>query len=245
MVQHLLPVAVLALLLDSILTMAPAQAAPSAPANRKVIVLFTGFSGSSSAENEGLKGFNQELMSHFGHNPAFSFSSHVFGFSEQQNAFDFITGFSDIQHLIVIGHSLGGDSVIELATDFLAPTSQNIDLGIQLDSVGFGDDVKPPNILKAINYYQISTGLDLIQGETFVAGAANINVEVLFGDPTITHTSIDDYPKLHDLMIKEIEAVQVPSPLALSGLGVWMWFSRKLQRLRRKVRSRNISPIGS
>jgi hypothetical protein len=70
-------------------------------------------------------------------------------------------------------------------------------------------------------------------------------VEVLFGDPTITPTSIDDYPKLHDLMIKEIEAVQVPSPLALSGVGVWMWFSRKLQRLRRKVRSRNISPIGS
>ncbi len=62
-----------------------------------------------------------------------------------------LTDFTDVHHLIVIGHPLGGGSVIEPLADLLARTSQNIDLDIPPDSTGLGDDLGLLNILKAIN----------------------------------------------------------------------------------------------
>ncbi|HKS41410.1 MAG TPA: hypothetical protein VJX74_12425 [Blastocatellia bacterium] len=55
--------------------------------------------------------------------------------------------------LIIIGHSLGGWAVIKLARR-LEKASIPIELTVQLDSVGIGDEVVPGNVKFAINYYQ-------------------------------------------------------------------------------------------
>lgn len=185
----------------------------TAHASRLVVVLFTGFS--ASGDNTGMQTLNTTLQAQFGGNPAMPFSSMVFGHSEQQAAFNFIDGFNDVCCIVLIGHSLGGDAVIELSADFLAP--RRVDLTIQIDSVGVGDEVLPANVDRGINYYQVSTGALEPQGAMNVVGATNINVEVLFGDDTITHTSIDDDPRLHDQIIKDIQLKNVP---ALSDWGL-------------------------
>jgi pimeloyl-ACP methyl ester carboxylesterase len=55
--------------------------------------------------------------------------------------------------IIIIGHSLGGWAVIKLARR-LEKASIPIELTVQLDSVGIGDEVIPGNVKFAINYYQ-------------------------------------------------------------------------------------------
>lgn len=175
--------------------------------NRKVVALFTGFSGSSGGT--GIEDLDSQLQSVFGSDPAVPFSSRVFGYSDQTSAFNFISSFSDTRDLIIIGHSLGGDAVIELTKDYLLPVNKFVDLTIQIDSVGVGDELIPGNVIKAFNYYQISTGLLEPQGATNVVGATNINVESLFSDNTITHTSIDDDQRLQDLIVSEIQTIQM------------------------------------
>jgi len=55
--------------------------------------------------------------------------------------------------IIIFGHSLGGWAVIKLARR-LEKASIPIELTVQLDSVGIGDEVVPSNVKFAINYYQ-------------------------------------------------------------------------------------------
>lgn len=181
-------------------------------AARLVTVLVTGFSASSDSNDDpsGLKVLNQKLQNEFGNNPDKPFSSKVFDWDQAGKAFDYINSFDDVWHLVLIGHSFGGDTIIDdLATDRLLPNNIMVDLTIQIDSVGSGDEKLPDNVKMGINYYQISTGTFEPQGEQNVMGAMNINVEELFDDKTITHTTIDGSNKdgrLHDLIIEDIKA---------------------------------------
>ncbi len=133
----------------------------------------------------------------------------VFQWTEQQEAFDWIQQWeSERSTLVIIGHSFGGNSALQLANDFLKPNQVDVDLTIQVDSVAnFGsgwNDLLPTNVDVGFNYYQISTGFFEPQGEDVVQGATNFNTEVLFNDTSITHISIDSDPRLHALISQNI-----------------------------------------
>ncbi|QEG37827.1 PEP-CTERM sorting domain-containing protein [Bythopirellula goksoeyrii] len=132
----------------------------------------------------------------------------LFEWTQRQQAYDWVQQYtSDRSTLVLVGHSFGGNSAFELADDFLKPAGLTVDLVIQLDPVAYQSgaiDMVPTNVDVGINYYQISTGLFEPQGEDFVAGATNINTEVLFNDTSITHTSIDNDPRLHALIGQNI-----------------------------------------
>ena len=51
------------------------------------------------------------------------------------------------QPLVLVGHSLGGDAVVSLADRLnrMEHGFRNIDLLVTLDSVGFDNDLIPPN----------------------------------------------------------------------------------------------------
>jgi hypothetical protein len=134
------------------------------------------------------------LVAAFGGSSTRAFSSAVFNWTDQQQAFDFIDGFSDISCLVVAGHSSGANAAIELTTDFLMPAGIAVDLLVQFDSVGANDDVLPAGVAQGYNYHQVSTGGFLEpQGEMNVRDSTNVYVEdesnVL--DSDITHTQID------------------------------------------------------
>lgn len=163
------------------------------------VALISGFSA-GSAEASGMDTLNTRLQDHFSGNTGFS--SLVFPHDQADSAAIFLNAIQPPSNLVVVGHSLGGAAAVT-ATALSAP--RVIDLLIQIDSVGVLDEVRPANAERGINYYQISEGLFEPQGATFVFGSENINVEVLFGDPSITHTSIDDHEGLHALIIQAIE----------------------------------------
>lgn len=167
-------------------------AAPEvAVAERTVVVLLRGFNASQG--DSGMDRLAASLEVAFGGDPSSPFAGQVYNYNELQAAFDFIDGFSDIGCLIVGGHSFGGATSIDLVTDFLTPAGITVDLLIQFDSVGLGDQEKPSEVGLGINYYQESTGFFEPQGKRNVAGSINTYVEELYGvgDSDITHTTID------------------------------------------------------
>jgi len=88
------------------------------------------------------------------------------------------------ERVILVGHSYGGDSVIEVAKA-LAKERICVDLLIQIDSVGVGDEEKPSNVNTGVNIWSTSWW-SLIWGASSVEGSTNIGVD------NTTHTGIDD-----------------------------------------------------
>jgi hypothetical protein len=167
------------------------------------VALFTGFGALPGA---GMDILNAELATA----GIANYQGRVFGWTQRQAAFDWIEQLqSDRLTLVLMGHSFGGNSALQLANDFLKPAGVNVDLTIQIDSVtnfgSGGNDLLPTNVEVGINYYQISTGFFEPQGEDFVRGATNINTEVLFNDSSITHNSIDNDPRLYALIAQNIK----------------------------------------
>ena len=190
------PRVLLAVLLLGLLT------APSGAVTNQV-VFFNGFLANTSPTT-GLGRLNTTLAT-LG---IPGYEGKLFEWTQRQQAFDWVQQFqADRATLVLIGHSFGGNSAFELANTFLQSAGLTADLVVQIDPVNYdaaARHVKPSNVDVALNYYQISTSLFEPQGANFVAGATNINVEVLFDDPSITHTSIDNDVRLHALIGQNI-----------------------------------------
>ena len=84
--------------------------------------------------------------------------------------------------VVLVGHSYGGDTVVEIAQG-LDKLGICVDLMIQIDSVGVGDDEKPKNVEKGVNIW--STSRKGINGEVNVKGSENIPIS------GTTHSDID------------------------------------------------------
>lgn len=172
--------------------------------------LFTGLSAGSSDETTGMEILNDLLRDEFSD---LDFTNDVFTHTQMGLALHRIQQVPEPATIVAIGHSLGGRAAIELAHS-LGPTprdpigGRNLDLLVQVDSVGTGlaGNTKPTAVERGVNYFQNSTGILEPQGARQIFGSENIDVEELLDDPSITHTSIDDDPELHELIADDVRA---------------------------------------
>lgn len=67
-----------------------------------------------------------------------------------------------VPRIVIYGHSLGGWAVIKLSRS-LGKVGIPVELTVQIDSVGIGDEAVPGNVKFAANFYQRSTRL--VRGE--------------------------------------------------------------------------------
>ena len=167
------------------------------------VVFFNGF-GASAGPSTGLGILNTTLSN----SGIPNYLGKVFEWTQRQQAADWVNQQAGNRStLVLIGHSFGGNSALQLASGFL--NGITVDLTIQIDPVknlySGANDILPANVDVGINYYQ-PTGLFDIHGESNVQGATNVDVEVLFSDPSITHTSIDNDSRLHTLIGQNILA---------------------------------------
>jgi len=166
------------------------------------VALFLGF-GSSPGSGTGMNELDDTLAAPASGIPGYA--GMVFEWGDKQEAFDWIEQQSDRTTLVLIGHSFGANSALQLANNFLIPAGIDVDLTVQIDSVenfdGGWNDQLPTNVDVGFNYYQKG---GFPQGERNVVGATNIDAEIEFNDTGITHTSIDNDDRLHEAIVQHI-----------------------------------------
>jgi pimeloyl-ACP methyl ester carboxylesterase len=102
--------------------------------------------------------------------------------------------------IILIGHSLGADAVMEMA-DYLGDKGVPVALVVPFD--GTQSFPAPGNVGRVINFTQRDYAY-MRPGPGFRGSLSNVD---LSADPNITHTTIDKSPRLHALVITAVLAV--------------------------------------
>jgi hypothetical protein len=105
----------------------------------------------------------------------------------------------DNAHIVLIGHSLGSNAVVQLA-DRLAQQGIPVDLAVTFD-ITEGLRV-PLNVLRFENFYQNNGfGRPAIEPAGFTGQFQNIN---LSGDPRLDHGNIDNAPRLQQVVMQQV-----------------------------------------
>jgi Thioesterase domain len=115
--------------------------------------------------------------------------------------------------IILIGHSLGADAVMEMAA-YLGRKGIPVALVVPFD--GTASYPAPPNVARVLNLTQRDYAY-MTRGAGFHGTLTNMDVS---GDPNIGHISIDKSPRLHARVISEVLAVigrKVQPPGSLPG----------------------------
>jgi hypothetical protein len=113
--------------------------------------------------------------------------------------------------IILIGHSLGADAVMEMAA-YLNRKGIPVALVVPFD--GTGSFLTPANVGRLVNLTQRKYAY-MRPGPGFHGSLANVDVS---GDPNIDHISIDKSPRLHARTVSEVLAViKVHRATATSG----------------------------
>lgn len=128
-----------------------------------------------------------------------------YSWADQDEVFEDIMKRKPDQPIILIGHSFGGDGVVELAQrlNTIENGFRKIDLLITLDSVGYDNDMIPQNVKKNINY--------LAQGPYhFLNDGPNIalNYERTQVDNYLRHEKHADLDDATDIQITILEEVE-------------------------------------
>lgn len=126
-----------------------------------------------------------------------------YAWDEQEEILEEIKKRDINQPIILVGHSFGGDAVMEIAQELnkIENGFRKIDLMVTLDSVGFENDIVPHNVKKNLNF--IASGNSLINDGPNIA--ANYNrTDVTNFLRHEAHAELDDAT---DIQIEIIEAV--------------------------------------
>jgi pimeloyl-ACP methyl ester carboxylesterase len=102
--------------------------------------------------------------------------------------------------IILIGHSLGADAVMEMA-DYLGDQGVPVALVVPFD--GTQSFPAPGNVGRVVNFTQRDYAY-MRPGLGFRGSLSNVD---LSGDTTISHTTIDKVPRLHALVISDVLAI--------------------------------------
>ena len=80
--------------------------------------------------------------------------SEVYSWSEKDEAIESILARPRSQPVMIVGHSLGGDTAVEIALELnkIEHGFRKIDLLVTLDSVGFNNDIIPQNVKTNLNF---------------------------------------------------------------------------------------------
>jgi hypothetical protein len=115
-----------------------------------------------------------------------------------QAALDYKAGKED--PIILIGHSLGADAVMEMAAYL---NRKRIPVALVVPFDGTSSFLTPANVGRLVNLTQRKYAY-MRPGPGFHGSLANVDVS---GDPNIGHISIDKSPRLHARAISEVLAV--------------------------------------
>lgn len=117
--------------------------------------------------------------------------SRLYGWDQKKEIMDEIKKVHKDYPVILVGHSLGGDTAIEIADelDSLKENFRSVDLLVTVDAVGFSHDIIPQNVKKHLNVFG-ETSLFLNDGPHVARREEKTSVRNILSP--LDHTDIDD-----------------------------------------------------
>lgn len=105
--------------------------------------------------------------------------------------------------IVVYGHSLGGWAVIKLSRR-LEKAGIPVELTVQLDSVGMGDEIVPVNVKVAANFYQRTVWP--IQGEKSIRAEDNSKTKIVgnFLIKKVGHEALAREAEISDFIVEKV-----------------------------------------
>lgn len=146
----------------------------------------------------GMDSLSQELVEQ-------GYTAEIYGWDEAQKVVQQISTRFQNGHtgpVVIIGHSLGANAVIDVATTVQAQ-SIPIVFGVTFDATDPGP--VPENVAVFYNFWaQDGFGKPVSAVAGYTGQLENFD---LSGDPNISHTSIDTMDKFHQFIIKTLEGM--------------------------------------
>lgn len=130
--------------------------------------------------------------------------SRMYGWRQKDEMMKEIKKVHADQPVILVGHSLGGDTAVEIANelDTLENKFRPVDLLITMDAVGFNNDVIPQNVKKHLNIFG-EKNFFLNDGPHVARREEMTQVRNILSP--LEHTDLDDDKELQFEMVKLIQ----------------------------------------
>lgn len=115
----------------------------------------------------------------------------LYGWDQKKDIIDLIKRTSTDQPIVLVGHSLGGDTVKEVADalDSLEHNFRKVDFLVTLDAVGFGNEIIPQNVKEHLNVFGENNFL-LNDGPHVARRHENSKITNIISP--LDHTELDD-----------------------------------------------------
>jgi hypothetical protein len=131
--------------------------------------------------------------------------SKLFSWDEQDEIIEDIKKRKSDQPIILVGHSFGGDGIVEVANrlNTIENGFRKIDLMVTLDSVGADNDFIPQNVKKNLNYLAQGPHELLNDGPNIARNYERTQVENFLRPEE--HAELDDATDIQIVILEEIE----------------------------------------
>lgn len=152
---------------------------------KPIVVFIEGFSPFGVSNGNGIK----EMADNYP-------DAKYFSWNDKNKIHDLIKKHDPHQPLILVGHSFGADTAIEVANELNTPKNhfRSVDLIVSLDAVGINKTVIPVNVKKNLNYF-VQGIIPFLHGDPTVA-KNNKYTEVINELKEGLHSRIDDSPEI-------------------------------------------------
>jgi len=140
-----------------------------------------------------------------------------FAWDEQDEIIEDIKKRKQDQPIVLVGHSFGGDGVVEIAQKLntLDNGFRKIDLMVTLDSVGMENDLIPQNVVKNLNYLAQGPYNFLNDGPNLAINYERTEVKNYLRPEA--HSELDDATDIQMTILEEVEKLISPKDPNLSN----------------------------
>ncbi len=163
---------------------------------KPALIFIEGFSAFGISDGDGIKDMADNLP-----------GAKRFSWGEQDKIIDEIKKHSPEQPVVLVGHSFGGDSAVEIANTLNSAKNgfRGIDLLVSIDSVGMNNTIIPMNVKKNLNF--ISEGIiPFLHGDPDIARNTDTTEVINELRPEI-HSRIDDSQEVQFKIFESINNV--------------------------------------
>ncbi len=166
----------------------------SAPIRKPAVLFIEGFSAFGISNGDGIR----DMADNFP-------GAKRFSWDEKDKIIDEIKKHAPDQPVVLVGHSFGGDSAVEIANELNSAKNsfRTIDLLVSIDSVGFNNTIMPMNVKRNLNFFQEGV-LPFLHGNPTVARNTDYT-EVVNELRNELHSKIEDTPEVQYKIFETIK----------------------------------------